>query len=80
MKRNQSEINQLSAAEFKKEKEQMYLLEKENASLVEEMKEKMALLEECQKRKAQPLSYEDLYNGGLLSKKVSAFTLLIPFN
>ena len=50
-------------------------LEKENARPVEEMKEKMALLEECRERKAQPLVYEDLYNSSLLSKKVSAFAL-----
>ena len=33
------------------------------------------LLTECQKRKAQSILYEDLYEGGILSKHVEASTL-----
>ena len=45
-----------------------------NERLEKELEETKLLLESLQKRKGQPLRYDDLYEGCVLAKNVGSFT------
>ena len=68
-------IREENEAEIQKQKEEIAKLEKEKVELEHQMVATRAILEQCQENNARPLRYRDLYDGGILSKHIDAFTL-----
>ena len=69
-----AEANAALEAEVKKNEQARQL----NGQLEKKLEETKLLLESLQKRKGQPLRYDDLYEGGVLSENVGAFTFFSP--
>ncbi len=59
----------------KEHKEEKFRLEKKIAEIDKELTKAQELLANLQKKKGAPLKYSDLFDGGILSNHVEAFTL-----
>ena len=75
MKRKYDAIRKENEAEIKQLKQENAKLKEEKEELEKELGRLRELLKQLKKKKAAPLRYDDLKEGGILSKHVEAFTL-----